>query len=311
MSQYQWDNELRQWIDSSRNINNDLAESYIKFFSLVFENTSCPDQTWFGILDHAASLVVGNIYLAAIIRRGKKEDKGIWLLLQSTPDIDGWQSWNKRSRKVVSSPLRWFHTPFFEKVVDVLDNSGIWRSYQIASARILDFPVAANRDNVQEIRGKLRLNEIYSPSKSPLDEIEEYCSSYEDLPETERRAVIQSRLGQGKFRTDLIHYWGGCAVTGCKEIVVLRASHIKPWRKADNNERLDVYNGLLLSPNLDAAFDNGLITFDKTGKIIVSSLLQDEDREKLGIHSEMYISKLETQHIKYLDYHREKIFKWK
>lgn len=310
MNQHTWDNELKQWIERSKSIENSLAEFYIHFFTLVFENTSCPERAWFGILDHAASLVVGNIYLAAVIKRGKQEDKGIWLLLQDVPNVDGWRSWNTRSTQAAPGPLKWFHTPFFDKVVDVLDNSDIWQSFQIASSRILDFPVvASDRDEVQQTRKKLRLSTIYAPSNNPLDEIDEYRSSYVDLQETERQAVVQSRIGQGKFRADLIRYWNGCAVTGCKTLEILRASHIKPWSKADNAERLDSYNGLLLTPNLDVAFDAGYISFADDGNIIISRFLTEDDQGRLGIHSELKIGRLTEQHIKYLQYHRDHKFK--
>lgn len=144
---------------------------------------------------------------------------------------------------------------------------------------------------------------------NPVREIEEYKQSYENLAETERQAIVQSRIGQGRFRAKLIEYWCGCAITGCEASDVLKASHIKPWRISENNERLDVYNGLLLIPNLDSAFDNGLITFTDRGKIIISPLLDDKDRKKLGIHTEMFLKKIESQHIKYLEYHRINIFK--
>jgi predicted restriction endonuclease len=65
------------------------------------------------------------------------------------------------------------------------------------------------------------------------------------------------------------------------------ASHIKPWRASDNTERLDTYNGLLLLPNLDKAFDLGFITFTERGRIIVSNQL--EESGKLGIDSGMRI----------------------
>ena len=91
-----------------------------------------------------------------------------------------------------------------------------------------------------------------------LQEIEQFKDSYETLQETTRQSVILSRIGQGQFRTDLIEYWQGCSISGCKQIEVLRASHIKPWRSSSNTERLDLYNGLLLLPNLDACFDSGL-----------------------------------------------------
>jgi hypothetical protein len=78
ISQYQWASELKKWIDRSRNIENNLAEAYTRFFTLAFESTSCPERAWFGIHNSQISLVVGSIFLAAIIKSGK--DKGIWLL---------------------------------------------------------------------------------------------------------------------------------------------------------------------------------------------------------------------------------------
>ena len=143
---------------------------------------------------------------------------------------------------------------------------------------------------------------------NPLDEIEKYKSSYDSLAVTERQTVILSRIGQGKFREDLLLYWGGkCAVTGCQMENMLLASHIKPWRVASNQERLDIYNGLLLIPNLDAAFDAGLISFENDGKIMISHLLENK-KNSLGIHPNLRIYKLQTQHKKYLQFHRKNIF---
>lgn len=141
-----------------------------------------------------------------------------------------------------------------------------------------------------------------------IREIEQYQTTYQDLSETEREAVIQSRIGQGTFRIQLINYWQCCAVTGCRNIRLLRASHIKPWRNSNNKERLDVHNGLLLTPNLDAVFDNGLISFTNDGKIVISNLLTEDDKLKLGINSAMKITKLNKQHHRYIDYHRNNIF---
>jgi predicted restriction endonuclease len=127
------------------------------------------------------------------------------------------------------------------------------------------------------------------------------------LPKTEAESNRLSRIGQGRFRDLLLGLWEGkCAVTGCKETRVLRASHIKPWADSTNKERLDRYNGLLLNPNLDAAFDCGLITFDDDGRIRLSSKLCAEDAVFLGIDPSMRISNISKQHLKYLRYHREK-----
>jgi putative restriction endonuclease len=82
--------------------------------------------------------------------------------------------------------------------------------------------------------------------------------------------LIKARIGQGAFRAKLIVLWGSCAVTGYKDLNLLVASHIKPWSVSSNSERLDVYNGLLLVPNLDKAFDSGFISFKESGEIMIS-----------------------------------------
>ena len=141
-----------------------------------------------------------------------------------------------------------------------------------------------------------------------LQEIEQSKDSYKTLPETTREAVIQSRIGQGQFRTSLVEYWQGCSVTGCEQIELLRASHIKPWRYASNEERLNMYNGLLLLPNLDACFDSGLISFDDEGKILISSKLSKSTLLQLGINTDMKLLRLDEKHKEFLHYHRGNIF---
>jgi hypothetical protein len=42
---------------------------------------------------------------------------------------------------------------------------------------------------------------------------------------------------------------------------VLRASHIKPWAKSTNRERLNAENGIMLAAHVDALFGRGLMSF--------------------------------------------------
>jgi hypothetical protein len=142
-----------------------------------------------------------------------------------------------------------------------------------------------------------------------LQEIEKLKHSYETLQETTREAVIQSRIGQGQFRTSLIGYWQGCSVSGCSQFEILKASHIKPWRFSTNEERLDVFNGLLLLPNLDTCFDSGFISFEDDGNIIISSRLSETSLLQLGINSSLKLMRVEEKHRDYLRFHREKIFR--
>ena len=132
---------------------------------------------------------------------------------------------------------------------------------------------------------------------------------YTNLSDTERESVVKSRVGQGQFRESLISYWSSCAVTGCHDSSLLRASHIKPWSKSDVTERLSMYNGILLSPTLDVCFDSGFISFDDSGVIMVSAKMTEKDMESLCIHKDMRLSVIEPEHKKYLAYHREHIFK--
>ena len=75
----------------------------------------------------------------------------------------------------------------------------------------------------------------------------------------------------------MIKYWDGCAISKCSLTDMLVASHIKPWKDSTNDERLDVFNGLLLLPNYDKLFDLGYLTFTSEGKAIYSKLLSKND----------------------------------
>lgn len=125
------------------------------------------------------------------------------------------------------------------------------------------------------------------------------------LKETTREALIQARIGQGAFRRDVDQLWGGsCAVTGCGVREALRASHVKPWRAANNKERLDPQNGLLLVADLDALFDTGLISFDDDGHVLVSKDLPRNEWQKLRLPSQLRTAPGEAQR-RYLKFHRE------
>lgn len=136
-------------------------------------------------------------------------------------------------------------------------------------------------------------------------------TQYDHLPATERDALVKARLYQGKFREKQLAYWNMCAVTGCTEWDLLRASHIKPWSESSPQERLCLYNGLLLSPHLDACFDRGFVSFDDTGRILISSQLGEEDRKALGLHGQLRLceSKIDPRHAKYLAYHRKRVYR--
>lgn len=129
---------------------------------------------------------------------------------------------------------------------------------------------------------------------------------------TEALRLTKQRVGQNLFRKALMDYWGGaCAVTGIHLPELLRASHAKPWADcASNAERLDVFNGFLLSAQLDALFDAGLITFTETGELLPSPRLDNFHRMLLGLTEAkpLHLRWISPQHLPYLSWHREHVF---
>ena len=96
-----------------------------------------------------------------------------------------------------------------------------------------------------------------------------------------------------------------CAVTSCKIKNILIASHIVPWRKSNDVERLDIGNGILLSPNLDALFDRHLISFDDEGNILISKTLSEDELTNLGISNNLKLHTVYPDMFDYLSRHRE------
>ncbi len=121
---------------------------------------------------------------------------------------------------------------------------------------------------------------------------------------TERSGLVTSRVGQGAYRKRIIHRWEyKCAVTNFNKLDILIASHIVPWSQSTDTERLDVHNGILLSPTYDALFDKHLITFDNKGKIILSNNIEHEAYQKIGVTGKEQIYDLSEYNLSYLERH--------
>jgi putative restriction endonuclease len=123
--------------------------------------------------------------------------------------------------------------------------------------------------------------------------------------ETERQQLVAARIGQGKFRADLLKYWNQrCAVSGSCVSEVLIASHIKPWASSSNRERLDPYNGLLLAAHVDRLFDRGLVSFSDQGQLLHGDRLPAQELPLLGLSGGSRLLRVEAQHLVYLAEHR-------
>ncbi len=124
---------------------------------------------------------------------------------------------------------------------------------------------------------------------------------------TERKGLVTSRVGQGAYRKSIMHRCEyQCAVTDFNDPRILIASHIVPWKDATDGERLDVDNGILLSPTYDALFDKHLISFEDSGKIILSDQIEEKAFKLIGVDGNERIRDLSEGNKQYLDTHRSK-----
>jgi hypothetical protein len=123
-------------------------------------------------------------------------------------------------------------------------------------------------------------------------------------PETTRLALLQARVGQGKFRADLLSAQASCYVTGIADERFLRASHIKPWKDSTTSERLDPDNGILLSPTFDHLFDKYFITFEEDGRLVISRRIPAAVRDAFALKDGTWCKVLSGKSKTYLAHHR-------
>lgn len=206
---------------------------------------------------------------------------------------------------------------------EMCQKSTIQKPFENMSPFELDIAIALTMSDPDFIAKNTRGNHMYSNALKQyrffinavtegIDDSTyvEKIKNDDQIPETERTELIQSRVGQGSFRKSLFDkYHGRCIITGINHPKLLVASHIKPWVVSSNKERLSVDNGLLLSATYDRLFDSGLITFDRQGKIFLSSFIGEENVKRLnlskGLRFDLGISGNMGE---YLDYHNDVLF---
>ena len=129
---------------------------------------------------------------------------------------------------------------------------------------------------------------------------------------TEVKRTVSQRIGQLQFRNRVIKLEGACPITGVASPAFLRASHIKPWRACETaEERLDPQNGLALAPHIDQLFDQGYITFDTSGSLILSDECPPMIPIQWGFEEKISQSLIEvnSKRKKYINYHNRHVFK--
>lgn len=137
-----------------------------------------------------------------------------------------------------------------------------------------------------------------------------------DAPKTKKenekqQEIRKSRDGQGKYREKLLEQCRYCPFTMISDERLLIASHIKPWAAADDEEKIDPYNGYILSPLYDKLFDRGFITFTEDRRVILSEFISPYTWKQIGIKQDTFIKALpmDEKRIDYLKFHHQSVFK--
>jgi len=150
-------------------------------------------------------------------------------------------------------------------------------------------------------------NPYYHPAKEQQveDAIEQKA-----LPIEKKEQLVKARVGQGIYRKKLLEESSECIITRVNDERMLIASHIKPWSVSNDSEKIDHNNGLTLTPTYDRLFDQGFISFEDDGQILISPYISPLNIKKMNlIQGKKYNIPSSESRKNYLDYHRQNIFK--
>ena len=136
------------------------------------------------------------------------------------------------------------------------------------SKKLLDTPISLNGMG-QNVRGA-----AVSANSSTEKRIDKWLNgsltSHEKLMDEEVKFTssrIRTRQGQPRFRKNLLNFYQNkCVITGCEDVEVLQAAHIKGVRDLGKHA---ITNGLLLRADLHTLFDLGIITISEDLRVSV------------------------------------------
>ncbi len=129
--------------------------------------------------------------------------------------------------------------------------------------------------------------------------------------EAKKKEISRAREGQGKYREQLLEQCRFCPITMISDERLLIASHIKPWAASTDVEKIDPYNGYMLSPLFDKLFDKGFITFTEKRHLILSDFISPYTWKQMNVKNGTFIKALpmDEKRMEYLNFHHESVFK--
>lgn len=186
------------------------------------------------------------------------------------------------------------------------------------------YEIPKNLVELEALKQELAYSEIFHQRNNAghrmystaFNHYENYLKSFEvnikDIVDQNKKYTAQAerlilvRLQQNRFRRSLFVIHDRCVISGYNNSQFLIASHIKPWSESDNDEKVDSYNGLLLTPNYDKLFDKNMISFSFNGSVLISKTLDDIDKKYFKIPEKIDFQ-FHPRHKRYLDYHNAKL----
>lgn len=131
-----------------------------------------------------------------------------------------------------------------------------------------------------------------------------------EIPNTTRKSLISARIGQGIFKERVAKIENACRITFVDNPTHLIGSHIKPWRESNNEERLHGANGLLLTPTADHLFDRGFISFEDSGDVLFSPVVDLVSLKRMGLDPQQPPKPVpfNTDQKHFLEHHRREVF---
>ena len=142
----------------------------------------------------------------------------------------------------------------------------------------------------------------------PKEEVKPRQSRKQEIRNNE---ISRARVGQGKYRELLLEQCRFCPITMISDERLLIASHIKPWAASTDDEKIDPYNGYILSPLFDKLFDRGFITFTEKRHLILSDFISPYTWKQINVKNGAFIKALpmDDKRMEYLNFHHESVFK--
>lgn len=177
---------------------------------------------------------------------------------------------------------------------------------QLADLVSTEVGALARMERVAEVEERIPNPEVLLWEEHLRQSIE----SSDLIPETTRQSLVLARRGQGLFRERVQKIEHHCRITGVTKPEHLRASHCKPWRDSNNEERLDGQNGLLLTPSIDHLFDRGFISFQGDGLLLVSPVAHVPSLTRMGVPVDQptLTGTFTSGQKRFLEYHRDQVF---